>query len=68
MSDHEWFAQACSWQKSDGSNWLFFMSKSLFRSQKKQRIDWKPDEQIPNPGSLSISFIFYYIKEKVGAK
>ena len=31
----------CSWQKSDKSDMLFFMSESLFRSQKKKQIPHK---------------------------
>ena len=40
----------CSWQKSDCSDSLFFTNELLFRSQKNEQIDWKTDEQIPNPG------------------
>ena len=39
-------------QKKDGSNSLFFMSKSLFHSfaHKNERFTWKTNERIPNPG------------------
>ena len=44
----------CSWQKSDGSNSLFFASESLFRSFALwlTKMSRKTDERIPNPGHI----------------
>ena len=48
-SNREQFAQVaqCSWQKSDGSNLLFFTSESLFRSQKTSDSLQKPMSKFP---------------------
>ena len=61
----EWLWAICSrlsWYKSDGSDLLFFTSKSLFPSfpHKKLAICPKTDEQIPNPVKIQFFYFFIY--------